>query len=109
MKSMITILLMLSFCSVVSPEVFLNQVQGKKTYNDPALTKYIGEFSSDGRSFEFLEGNLPIDFERATSDRSAIYAERKTGIVTHYTFTVSGNTLGVEVDNGQPPFTLYLN
>ncbi|MGL4676696.1 MAG: hypothetical protein ACRCWI_03410 [Brevinema sp.] len=109
MKLIIIMLFMLSFCSIVPSAPFLNKVQGKKIYNDPSLSEYIGGFSADGRQFEFLEGNLPINFEKALSDSSANYVEEKTGIITRYTFTVSGNLLDIEVDNGQAPFTIYLN
>ncbi len=97
-------------CSTVSETPFLDAVKGKSVYADTSLTELRGSFSSDGTSFDFVDGDLSINIEKATSSTSAEYIREKTGVSTKYIFTlIDDNTaMTVFVEDGEPEYTFYL-
>ena len=109
MKFLLITLLFLTSCSTVSEDSFTNQVMGKIAYDTDKLTTKRGGFSSDGREFSFVEGNIPLKISKAIDQNTAYYIERNTGIHTEYKFSIDGSELTVHAENGQKPNTLFLN
>ncbi len=109
MKFLLIALLFLTSCSTVSEDGFLNQVMGKIAYDTDSIITKRGEFSSDGREFNFVGGTIPIKIYKAKDQNTAYYIEKKTGVTTRYKFSINGNELTIDAENGQPPNTLYLN
>ncbi len=109
MKFLLIALWFLTSCSTVSEDGFLNQVMEKIAYDTDKLTTKRGEFSSDGREFNFEGGNIPLKISKAIDQNTARYIEKNTGIHTEYKFSINGNKLTIDAENGQPPNTLYLN
>ncbi len=109
MKKLLILLGIVS-CSTVSETPFLNAVKGKSVYQDAELTELRGSFSSDGKSFDFIEGDLSINIYKATSSTSAEYIREKTGVSTKYIFTLIDNNtaMTVFVEDGEPEYTLYI-
>ena len=109
MKILLIVLLFMTSCSTVSEDQFANQVMGKIAYDTDGLITKRGEFSSDGREFNFVGGTIPLKIYKAKDQNTAYYIEKKTGVTTRYIFSLDANKLTIDAENGQVPYTLYLN
>jgi len=109
MKILLIVLWFLTSCSTVPEDGFLNQVKGETAYDTDSLITERGKFSNDGREFLFVGGTIPLKISKAVDQNTAYYIERNTGIHTEYKFSIDGDKLTVHAENGQAPFTLYLN
>lgn len=109
MRNLLMVLWFLTTCTTVAEDPFTDQVRGKIAYDTDSIVTKRGVFSSDGREFNFVGGELPLKIDKTVDQNTAYYIEKKTGIHTKYKFSIDGNKLTIDAENGQAPFTLYLN
>lgn len=108
-KLLITLIILLSSCSTVSEELFLNQVKGKIVYDTDKLITKRGDFSSDGKEFRYVGGSKPFKLFHTINENTAYYVQRYVGIHIKTKFSINQNELTIHEENGQPTVTVYLD